>query len=146
MQSADYAGKRPLVWVHQESLSPYSVALQAAPDAPAVWIWDDAALERQRWTLKRLVFLSECLAELPVEIYRGPTQATMQQLLKQHQRSGVITTVTPDPSLKQHIDQLEAERPVAVLPEPGLLSREMNLPLSRFSNYWRKAQQYAFGR
>jgi hypothetical protein len=62
---------RPIVWIHGDCLSPYGPALTAYPGAPAIWVWDDALLEEWRISLKRIVFIYECLLDLPVVIRRG---------------------------------------------------------------------------
>ena len=63
--------KKPIIWVHGDCLSPKNPALQTYPDAPAIWVWDDALLEEWQINLKRIVFIYECLLELPVTIRRG---------------------------------------------------------------------------
>ena len=54
------AGKA-LVWIHTDGLNPESPML----GEPAVFVWDQAWLEGEGITLKRLVFLAECLREMP---------------------------------------------------------------------------------
>ncbi len=61
----------PVVWVHGDVLSPYGPALKVYPDAPAIWVWDDALIEEWQLSLKRITFIYECLLELPVVIRRG---------------------------------------------------------------------------
>jgi deoxyribodipyrimidine photo-lyase len=64
------------VWLTAESLGDDDPALAAHPDAPAVFVFDEPLLRRLRLSGKRLVFLTETLADLatrrPVELHRGP--------------------------------------------------------------------------
>jgi deoxyribodipyrimidine photo-lyase len=63
------------VWLTAESLGDADPALLAHPDAPAVFCFDEPLLRRLMLSGKRLVFLTETLADLatrrPVELYRG---------------------------------------------------------------------------
>ncbi len=58
------AGK-PLLWIHTDSLNPDSPMLLAHPDSPAVFLWDTEWITKSSITLKRLLFLAECLQEMP---------------------------------------------------------------------------------
>lgn len=53
-----------MVWLTAESLGDDDPALWAHPDLPAVFVWDLPLLQRLRLSAKRLVFLSQCLADL----------------------------------------------------------------------------------
>jgi deoxyribodipyrimidine photo-lyase len=63
------------VWLTAESLGDDDPALAAHPDTPAVFVFDEPLLRRLRLSGKRLVFLTETLADLatrrPVELRRG---------------------------------------------------------------------------
>ncbi|MFC5061209.1 FAD-binding domain-containing protein [Actinomycetospora atypica] len=63
------------VWLTAESLGDDDPALLAHPDVPAVFVFDEPLLAKLRLSGKRLVFLTETLADLatrrPVEIHRG---------------------------------------------------------------------------
>ena len=53
-----------MVWLTAESLGDDDPALWAHPDLPAVFVWELPILQRLRLSAKRLVFLSQCLADL----------------------------------------------------------------------------------
>ncbi len=57
-------GEPDTVWVTAESLGDADPALSAHPDLPVVFVFDAPLLERLRLASKRLVFLTECLADL----------------------------------------------------------------------------------
>ncbi len=77
-----------LVWLTAESLGHEDPALAANPELPAVFVFDEPLLARLRLSRKRLVFLTETLAELaqhrvlaihrgaPAEVLRGTRLAT----------------------------------------------------------------------
>lgn len=64
-----------VVWLTAESLGDADPALEANPDLPAVFVFDEPLLARLRLSSTRLVFLVETLADLAtrrdVEIHRG---------------------------------------------------------------------------
>jgi deoxyribodipyrimidine photo-lyase len=62
-------GEPDTVWLTAESLG--DTELLAHPDLPAVFVLDEPLLARLRLSGKRLVFLSETLAELGVEVRLG---------------------------------------------------------------------------
>ncbi|MEG4118028.1 hypothetical protein QUA43_11195, partial [Microcoleus sp. N9_B4] len=70
----------PIIWLHGDCLSPEGPAFQAHPEAPAIWVWDDALIDEWQLSLKRMVFIYECLLELPVVIPHIP------QIFKQKER------------------------------------------------------------
>jgi deoxyribodipyrimidine photo-lyase len=79
VSSADRAvgavGAVEAVWLTAESLGDADPALAAHPDVPAVFCFDEPLLRRLMLSGKRLVFLTETLADLatrrPVELRRG---------------------------------------------------------------------------
>jgi deoxyribodipyrimidine photo-lyase len=60
-------GEPELVWLTAESLGDDDPALAAHPAMPAVFVFDEPLLARLRLSGKRLVFLTERLAELGAE-------------------------------------------------------------------------------
>ncbi len=74
-------GEPDTVWLTAESLGDADPALDAHPDLPAVFVFDEPLLARLRLSGKRLVFLTETLADLAtrrtVELRRGPVPAEL---------------------------------------------------------------------
>jgi deoxyribodipyrimidine photo-lyase len=72
---AEIHGVPEVVWLTAESLGTRDPALAAHTDLPAVFVFDEPLLARLRLSRKRLVFLTETLAELaetrPVELFLG---------------------------------------------------------------------------
>lgn len=69
--AAVLTGEPEAVWLTAESLGDTDPALRAHPGLPAVFVFDQPLLARLRLSGKRLVFLSEALAELDVEVRLG---------------------------------------------------------------------------
>ncbi|MEN9228983.1 MAG: hypothetical protein Q6L50_08610 [Gloeomargarita sp. GMQP_bins_120] len=135
---------KPLIWVHGDSLSPTNPALLAYPGAPAVWVWDEQLLREWRLSRKRLVFLYECLLELPVEIRRGEVVAEIRAAAYEKGAAKVVTTASPSPRFKQFCQALTQEFDLEVLPVPALVPPLPQADLKRFSRYWKLAVQYVY--
>ncbi len=135
----------PIIWVHGDCLDPRGPALMAYPGAPALWVWDDALLEEYRISLKRIVFLYECLLELPVTIRRGDVAAEVLAFAAEHRADGIVTAESPSPRFRTICEHMRRTLPVAVLPITPFLAYAGKLDLRRFSRYWATAEPYAFG-
>ncbi|MBW4553010.1 MAG: hypothetical protein KME35_18155 [Aphanocapsa sp. GSE-SYN-MK-11-07L] len=132
--------RQPLVWLHGDCLSPLAPPLFAYPDAPAVWVWDDQLLEQQQISLKRIVFIYECLLELPVEIRRGEVATEINQFARAQAADGIVTTGSPSPRFEQICQGLEL--PVKILEVNPFVNYQGYIDLKRFSRYWHVAQRY----
>ena len=138
--------EKPIVWVHGDCLSPKNPALQTYPDAPAIWVWDEKLLEEWQISLKRIVFIYECLLELPVTIRRGDVAVEVVAFAKEHGADGVATADSPSPRFETICDDIEAASllEVEVLSPEPFVKYDGYIDLKRFSRYWRVAQQYVF--
>ena len=71
----EVTGEPAAVWLTAESLGDADPAVEAHPDLPVVFVFDEPLLRGLRLSGKRLVFLTECLADLAerreVEVHRG---------------------------------------------------------------------------
>ena len=138
--------EKPIVWVHGDCLSPKNPALQTYPTAPAIWVWDEKLLEEWQISLKRIVFIYECLLELPVTIRRGDVAAEVVAFAKEHGADGVATVDSPSPRFETICDDIEAASSLELevwSPKP-FVNYDGYIDLKRFSRYWRVAQQYVF--
>lgn len=139
--------EKPIVWVHGDCLSPKNPALETYPNAPAIWVWDDKLLKEWQISLKRIVFIYECLLELPVTIRRGDVITEVVAFAKENGADGVATADSPSPRFEEICDGIEAALAVEVevwSPEP-FVNYDGYIDLKRFSRYWSKAQQYVYG-
>lgn len=115
---------KKLFWMHPDCL--------CSPPHDAVFIFDDDYMKVAGWGLKRLLFVYECLLELPVEILRGPTVETLRSL-----DAELVTVDSPDPWIREVIRQLKT---IEVLPPPVFVDLKEPVDLKRFSRYWRRAE------
>ena len=132
-----------IVWVHGDCLSPQGPALQKNPAAPAIWVWDEALLADYQISLKRILFMYECLLDLPVTIRRGSMVEQLTSFASQHHADTIATVSTPSPRFKAICRELadrgfrvEAHHEEPFVQIPG------QVDLKRFSRYWRQAQNY----
>lgn len=135
---------KTVVWVHGDNLDPNGPALQAHPDAPALWVWDDALLDEWKLSLKRIVFIYECLLELPVTIRRGDVASELRAFAAEHGATTIAVAASPSPRFAAICADLATTHTVSVLPEAPFLAYTGYLDLRRFARYWRVAEQYVF--
>ncbi len=99
-------GSPEAVWLTAESLGDADPALQAHPDLPAVFVFDERRLAGWRLSGKRLVFLTEALADLatrrPVEVHLGDPAAVLAG-------RPLAATFTPVPGWRRLAPQLALE-------------------------------------
>ncbi len=131
-----------IVWVHGDALSPYNPALRAHPAVPALFVFDDQLLEEYAISLKRIMFIYECLLELPVSIRRGDVAAEVLAFAAEHRAAQVITTPSPSPRFEAIVRTIERVLPVIQVADEPFLDYDGFLDLKRFSRYWRTAQRY----
>ena len=129
-----------IIWIHPYCLSPENPALRAYPGRPAVFVWDDEEIERDQWTLKRLVFIRECLAELPVEIRDGDVETTVRAFAAEHRAETIVTVADASPRIRDLVRRLNA---VAIPPDPFVDIRG-TVDLKRFARFWKRAEPVLF--
>ncbi|EDY38220.1 probable deoxyribodipyrimidine photolyase [Cyanobium sp. PCC 7001] len=134
------AFRRPIVWVHGEALGPANPALRSWPSAPALFVFDDALITSAGLSRKRLLFLQECLQELPVTVRRGDGAEQLLAFAAEHGADGVVTSAAVDPRFARIRERLEPRLPVQVLEPEPFVSLETPPDLRRFSRYWRRAE------
>ncbi len=92
-----------VVWLTAESLGDADPALAANPNLPAVFVFDEALLAKLQLSAKRLIFLTETLAQLgtqrEVNIFRDSPEA----VLRDH---APAVTFAPVPGFKRISQQL----------------------------------------
>lgn len=125
-----------IVWVHGDCLRPTNPALVAYPEAPAIFVWDDALLRQRRISLKRIAFMYEALLELPVTMYRGDVVAQIDAFAQHQQATRIVTSASVAPRFRQIATQLRKRYTVVVLPEPEFVELSANSDIRRFTRYW----------
>ena len=121
-------GKPEAVWLTAESLGDRDPALVAHPDVPAWFVFDESLLASLRLSGKRLVFLTQRLAELAesrdVEISLGDPTIALQG-------RAVATTFAPVPGWAPRATAIQ---PVEVHPWPWLRRPDAGT-LSSYTNW-----------
>ncbi len=142
--SPDASGK-PLLWVHTDSLNPDSPMLRAHPGSPAVFIWDTEWITGNDIALKRLVFLAECLQEMPetIELRAGDPATELLNAVKVNGAGYILAQRTPDPRLQAAALAIQSEVPVIWYDPPSFAEDSGTFDLKRFSRYWKRAQSSA---
>ncbi|MBW4502267.1 MAG: hypothetical protein KME57_22530 [Scytonema hyalinum WJT4-NPBG1] len=135
---------QPIIWIHGDCLSPRNPALQEYPDAPAIWVWNDALIEEWQLSLKRLTFIYECLLELPVVIRRGDVAKEVLAFAKEHNANKVVTANSPSPRFDAICDEIERSVELEVFEVEPFFDYDGYIDLKRFSRYWKVAEKYVF--
>lgn len=127
-----------ITWIHDEMLSPAWLS----PDSPALFVFDEEWIRDEQISLKRIVFLYECLLEMPsVEIRKGNVVAEVTAFAQQHDATRIVMARSPLPRIQSQGAELAIElgvdwiapEPIATLPE--------GVDLKRFSRFWRRAEK-----
>ncbi len=142
-------GEKVLVWLHGDNLDPHNPALEAYPGAPVVFVFDNELLENYQLSVKRLVFLYECLLEIPnIQICKGDVTEQLSLLAAQLGCSRLATVESIAPRFNQICLRLRRERklPVELFEITPFVELdpevEEKLDLRRFSRYWQTVSQY----
>lgn len=135
------AGK-PLLWIHTDSLNPDSPMLLAHPDSPAVFLWDTEWITKSSITLKRLLFLAECLQEMrgTMELRWGDPATELLAAIRASGAGYVLAQRTPDPRLRAAATAVQDKVPVIWYDPPSFVDETRAFDLKRFSRYWKRAQ------
>ena len=119
------------VWLTAESIGRADPALLARPGLPVVFVFDETLLASLQLSSKRLVFLTETLAELgetlPLELHLGAPVELLSE-------RAVAVTFAPVPGFRR---RAEAIVPAETHPWPWL-ARPANGSIASFSA-WRKS-------
>jgi len=110
------------------------------PDAPAIWVWDDALIDEWQLSLKRIKFIYECLLKLPVVIRRGDVATEIVAFAEECDRHAVVTATSPSPRFKDICQKIAL--PITVLPIEPFFEYEGYIDLKSFSRYWKVAQRH----
>jgi deoxyribodipyrimidine photo-lyase len=135
----------PLLWMHTDALNPKSPMLLAHPDRPRVFIWDRPWIVDEQIKLKRLLFLAECLQEMPgkIDVRIGDPAAELLAAARASAADYVLAQRTPDPRLLAAATYVERHLPVVWYDPPPFVETPRSLDLKRFSRYWQRVQSSA---
>ncbi|MCE9631003.1 MAG: deoxyribodipyrimidine photolyase [Planctomycetia bacterium] len=135
---------RPLVWLTLDSAAATSPAAAAFPESPRLFVVDDAWFVAERPSLKRLVFLFECLAEISgVEIVAGDPRTVVPARAAALNCDAIAVAETSCPRVRAAVTAIGTELPVRVVPWPAFCDRSRVTDLGRFSRYWQQVSRSA---
>jgi len=137
-----------VAWIHADNLNPQQPIFETFPEIPAIFVWDDALLAEWQISFKRIVFIYECLLEMPVTIRRGNVAEEVAAFAQKYSARRILTPESPSPRhrqicrdiLKQTGKNVEIE---IVHDAPFVTHENDQLDLKRFSRYWRQVQNDA---
>ncbi|HEY9849319.1 MAG TPA: hypothetical protein V6D28_07660 [Leptolyngbyaceae cyanobacterium] len=133
---------KPIIWIHGDCLNPHHPGLKTYPEAPAIWVWDDALLAEWQISLKRITFIYECLLELPAVIRRGDVAKELVAFAEESDADLVITSESPSPRFHYICEQIKRNLTLEVLPVDRFFEYNGYIDLKRFSRYWKIAERY----
>ena len=142
----EHASKgKPLLWHHTDSLNPAGAVLAHNMDAAAVFIWDATWLVENEISLKRVMFIAECLQEMPgiIEVRVGDVFEELLAAARSAKADYILAQRTPDPRLIAAAAQLEQYLPTVWFDPPAFVGGSRGFDLKRFSRYWKVAQSEA---
>ena len=126
-----------LLWVHIDALGRGHPVWDAAGEAHAVFVWDADDLARRGWTLKRCVFVMECVESLGVEVIEGRAGEVLAGLAP----SRLFMAQTPDPALNAAAEASGAE--VQVIADAPFSDVPRTTDMGRFFRFWNAAKRSA---
>ena len=125
-----------IVWIHADCLRRECAAFQQYPTAPALFVWDDVVLRGYGLSLKRMVFLYECLLDLDVEIHRGDVASEVRAFAQTHGATTIITMETPAPRFATIVSDLRTTHRVDVHADEPFAEVSDGVDIKRFSRFW----------
>ena len=150
MSTAERGGSAgTLVWVHDDGLDPSGPALAAYPDAPVFFVFDEAFLEESGASFKQVVFLYECLLEIPqVQILKGDLVQSILSTARETGSKRIATSDSSSPKIASMCEKLRAEGLEVEILQRRLFvdldaGEDEKLDLKRFSRYWKAVKRRA---
>ena len=131
---------RPIIWVHEDALSRSHPVFSAAANAKDVlFIWDNEFFQSQGYTVKRLLFIYECLLEMDVAIIKG----SMAEVLSDFCNGEIYTAQTPNPYFRDIIKSLQAGGSKVIIVENEMFSQiDQGAEMGRFFQFWNKGRKF----
>ncbi|MBC8135755.1 MAG: hypothetical protein H8F28_07715 [Fibrella sp.] len=141
-----------MIWLHGDHLSAVNPALIAHPDAPLLFVFDEAFLREMRFGFGRLTFIYESVMEVfaarpkgTCSIRRGDVVTEIKAFADEKGATRIATTQTVGERFAQYQNELETSGlrvstyPVAELvPYPDV----ERVP-KRFGAWWREVEELA---
>lgn len=131
---------RPIIWVHEDALSrSHPVFDMAGKNARAVFVWDGQDLQNRQQSLKKLVFLYECLDEMGVEIIQGRTANVLEKLCGGQGK--LYMAHTHNPQIMDLVAPLRSKIDLVEVHKSRLSDVDITPDMARFFRFWNKAKK-----
>lgn len=138
-----------IAWLHADNLNPHQEALTQAGDIPAIFVWDDELLAEWDISFKRIVFIYECLLEIPnLTIRKGNVADEVAAFAAEQGAQQILTPFSPSPKhrvlCQQIVNQLESGSKLTIVHDAPFVDYDNEqLDLKRQSRYWRTVKKTA---
>jgi len=136
-----------LIWLHEGALRrTHPVFAMAAPDTPALFIWDRDRFAASHVGARRQLFIYETLAEMELEIYDGDAVSLMPRLVAAHGADRLLVPSSPDPAIIKQLAVIRQAMPavtVELVEDTAFVTLAKEPDLARFFRYWNKARKAA---
>lgn len=119
---------KTVVWMHEDGLRPL------LPGTPSIFVFAEKG-----HSLKRIVFLYECLLELEVVIAKGDVVTLVRKFAAEQGASRIVTTFTECPLITAQARELGAE----MVNDDPFVAAAGPFDLKRFSRYWQRVERKA---
>ena len=132
---------KQIIWLHEKGLKlTDEIKNHQANGTRVIHIWDESYYQKRRYSLKRLIFIYETLAEAEIEIIKGDTIEIIKTL-----KADIILTPKPsDRAIKELCNKIATITNLQTLEETAFASIPEGFKFTRFFKYWNKAQKTAF--
>lgn len=130
-----------LVWVHEDAITlDHPVMTAAGQNAQPVFIWDSKHHDAQAYSLKRRVFIFECVVDLGIPIYVGTPADILKDLAGDQ---AIYTAVSPDPYIQDVIAELKQTQDIVTVENRAFAAISEDADTRRFFRYWNQAKKTA---
>ena len=130
---------RPVIWVHEDALSQSHPVFSAAKNAKAaIFIWDNEYFKSQDYTVKRLLFIYECLLDMDVSIIEGNSL----DILSDFCEGAIYMADTPNPYFLDIVEKMrERKSNVILVPDEPFSQMPTDTDMERFFRFWNKGRK-----
>ncbi|MGL4232433.1 MAG: hypothetical protein ACRCWJ_13800 [Casimicrobium sp.] len=120
-----------LVLIHDEMLNDTLPVFTAHADASRVFVLDPAFIECEGWTLKRVQFIVDCVAEMQqVRVFHGALSDVCHAL----SATSIVTQTTPNHAILRWLDTVS---PLPLAWHEASPFVQYDGKLTRFTAYWK---------
>jgi hypothetical protein len=127
-----------ILLIHDEMLNCTLPIYRENPELPRVFVFDPHFFAAEGWTLKRVQFIADGIAEIAnVRTFKG----ALKDVVPLIGATGVATQATPNTRIRNWIDTLNPV-PLTWIDEPAFV--EFHGKLTRFTPYWKSVESQWF--